>query len=114
MLAIQIGNRMWATEETGTNALDWMPCSGALRTIGWTLWTIRMGLRSRWRRFESCRRRRSGPGDREELPAPRDALEIVQPTVREGDARTGHEIGDRLCDQNLVRFGQRFHAGGDV
>ena len=33
MLAIHIGNQMWATEETGTNPLDWMPCSGELRTI---------------------------------------------------------------------------------
>jgi len=60
---------MGATEKTVVKALDGRACSGSLGRTGTTVEKTQMGLRSRWRRFESCKqdvapelRVRRGPG----------------------------------------------------
>ena len=54
-VAIQIGNQMGATVQMVLNHLDERACSGGLGTTHKTVWISQTGLRSRWRRFESCR-----------------------------------------------------------
>jgi len=56
-LAIRIGNQMRATLKTVADRLDSGPSSDSLERTGRTAWTNEMALRSRWRRFESCRGR---------------------------------------------------------
>jgi hypothetical protein len=53
----QFGNQIGPTEETLLNPLDDNACSGPFQPTAKTEWTTQTGLRSRWRRFESCRGR---------------------------------------------------------
>jgi len=56
-LAIRIGNQRCPTDGTVTDSQDWKSYPTWSASTSWTGWTIRTGLRSRWRRFESCRGR---------------------------------------------------------
>jgi hypothetical protein len=57
LLAIRCGNQIGGARKNAEHCLDERPCSEPHNQTGWTSWTKRMGLRSRWRRFESCRGR---------------------------------------------------------
>ena len=56
-LAIRIGNQMSGTGKMAPYRVDSDASSGRLGRTDKTSWTSQMGLRSRWRRFESCRGR---------------------------------------------------------
>jgi hypothetical protein len=58
-LAINLGDQSEGTDETSPSWLDERPNSGALTFTSQTHWINRIGLRSRWRRFESCRGRQA-------------------------------------------------------
>src|SRR4051812_43618075 len=53
-------------------------------------------------------------GDGEELPATRDALEVVLAAIAELNARAGDQIGDRSGDQHFARAGKRANPCADV
>ncbi len=56
-LAIRFGNQISAIGWTPTGELDSRASSGLLERTSKAAWTTQMDLRSRWRRFESCRGR---------------------------------------------------------
>jgi len=58
MSAVELGNRMRGAEKIVANRPNWRPLLGLLSQTGKPDWPTRTALRSRWRRYESCRGRR--------------------------------------------------------
>src|SRR4051812_26661204 len=52
--------------------------------------------------------------DRQKLPLPRDALELVRSAIVEGEPRPDDEVADRPRNQDLVRPGLGTDSRGDV
>jgi hypothetical protein len=79
-LAIKIGNQTSGTGRTVPHRVDSDASSGRLGRTGKTPWTNQMALRSRWRRFESCRGRQCDVARHRRLlssPAPRSAIDAI-------------------------------------
>src|SRR6267143_3930170 len=67
-----------------------------------------------WRRARGSGHRRAGAIDRKEMRFAWHALQRVKPPVVELQSRAGHEILDRVRDQNLAALADAGDARADV